>query len=364
MIRLACVPAVMALGATAMATACPPEESAAAEVAAQARRAAQAEAYAYLVAQHAAREEPTESVSMSQTTADGQKVIVVLEDGQVKSATLNGKGVPSNRVQMKGADVIVLGADGKEIARLKGMASQGSKRAVETFGAQAGQSSRAQSAMPGGKTMTWTMTEPATPPKVMMGVILDGVSGPLAEHFGLTDEDATLLTAVDADLPAGKAGLKAYDIIVAIDGKTPCPVGTFREVMSGKNPGDTVTLSVISKGVKRDVTVTLEKYDGARLKAKLPVPAMAPEAPEPPEPPEAPGAIDGSVKQLLRERLRGVEGLQGLRGQLFEGPEGNNLLVLPEQQRELDKKLGKMAERLEKLEEMLRRLIEEKAKQP
>lgn len=362
MIRLACVPAVMALGSVTMA--CPPEESAAAEAAAQARRAAHAEAYAHLVAQHSMREEPTESVSMSQTTADGQKVIVVIEDGQVKSATLNGKGVPPNRVTMKDEDVIVLGVDGKEIARLKGMASRGAKRSGQVFGGQGLQSSRAPSAAPSGKAMTWTMTEPSTPPKVMMGVILDGVSGPLAEHFGLTDEDATLLTAVDTDLPAGKAGLKAYDIIVAIDGKTPCPVGTFREVMSGKNPGDTVTLSVISKGVKRDVTVTLEKYDGARLKAKLPMPAMAPEAPEPPEPPEAPGAADGSVKQLLRERLRGMEGLQGLRGQLFEGPEGNNLLVLPEQQRELDKKLGKMAERLEKLEEMLRRLIEEKTKQP
>ncbi len=310
-----------------------------------------------LVAQHAvtAFGGLDDTVSFVTKSEDGRSIAIEMVDGKVQSAKVDGKAVPSERVKVDGSHIIVLDGDGKELTRLKNISS--TKGA--TWNAKAAKEKAAIATSRAPLAKAYTFSEPPVQPKVMVGVILDDLTGPLAEHFGLTEEEATLLTAVDSDLPAGKGGLKPYDIIVSIDGKSPCGVTAFREGMSKKNPGDTVTFGVISKGVKRNVTITLEKFDADRLKAKLPVPAMAPEAPEAPEPP---AGADLPGMNTLRDRLKGLEQLRGGgMGQIFEGPEGNSFMVLPEHQRELDKKLTKLSERLEKMEELLRKVLAEKA---
>src|SRR6266404_736593 len=51
-----------------------------------------------------------------------------------------------------------------------------------------------------------------------IGVSTIELTKQLAEYFGITDGRGVLVTSVSADSPAAKAGIKAGDVITAIDG--------------------------------------------------------------------------------------------------------------------------------------------------
>ena len=53
----------------------------------------------------------------------------------------------------------------------------------------------------------------------VFGLSYQEVSGQLARYFKVED-GGLLVTEVDADSPAGKAGLRAGDVIVKVDGRT------------------------------------------------------------------------------------------------------------------------------------------------
>ena len=77
--------------------------------------------------------------------------------------------------------------------------------------------------------------------------------------IGLPDPDATPTAELDlvlADSPAGEAGLKPGETIVAIDGK---PMADFDDVRSYLKPrgGEAVVLSLAGESGTRDVSVTL-----------------------------------------------------------------------------------------------------------
>ena len=79
--------------------------------------------------------------------------------------------------------------------------------------------------------------------------------------IGLPDPDTpaeTTLEVVLADSPAGDAGVKPGDRIVAIDGR---PMSDFEQVRSYVKPrgGEEVVLTLARAGAERDLTVTLGK---------------------------------------------------------------------------------------------------------
>jgi len=102
-------------------------------------------------------------------------------------------------------------------------------------------------------------------PKVMLGVNLGTPDESLAQQIGVNPEEATLISTITKDLPADKAGLQKYDVIVKIDGKTPAGESDVRKVLREKNPGDTVSFEVVRKGEHKTFSVNLEAYDAAKL---------------------------------------------------------------------------------------------------
>jgi membrane-associated protease RseP (regulator of RpoE activity) len=70
--------------------------------------------------------------------------------------------------------------------------------------------------------------------------------------------DGLTIAAVIAGSPADKAGLQRGDVIKSIDGTSVSNVQAVRSALTGKNPGDTVTVSITRNGNAQDVTVTLE----------------------------------------------------------------------------------------------------------
>jgi len=89
-----------------------------------------------------------------------------------------------------------------------------------------------------------------------LGVVLEGLSEQLGEYFGVKDGEGALITEVEEDSPAEKAGLKAGDVIVKIDGEEIEDPGDVVEVVMDKEEGDKVKINVLRN--KKKKTFTLE----------------------------------------------------------------------------------------------------------
>ncbi len=88
-----------------------------------------------------------------------------------------------------------------------------------------------------------------------IGVSTMQLNKQLAEYFGVSDGKGVLVTSVADDSPAAKAGIKAGDVITAIDGDKVEGSGDISRAINKKKDGD-VTLTVIRNKNQRSITVT------------------------------------------------------------------------------------------------------------
>ncbi len=102
-------------------------------------------------------------------------------------------------------------------------------------------------------------------PKVMLGIQLAPPGEALEIHLRLDPDSATMISQVYEGLAADEAGLEKYDIIVAINGDDEVGPQNVRTVLSEKEPGEEITLTIIHKGKKRKVHVELQAYDAQKL---------------------------------------------------------------------------------------------------
>lgn len=88
-----------------------------------------------------------------------------------------------------------------------------------------------------------------------IGVSTIQLTKQLAEYFGIADGKGVLVTAVTDDSPAAKAGVKAGDVITAIDGEAVDSPGDLARAINRKKEGD-VTLTVIRNKSQQTIRVT------------------------------------------------------------------------------------------------------------
>ena len=89
-----------------------------------------------------------------------------------------------------------------------------------------------------------------------IGVAVTQLTEQLAEYFGV--EGGILITFVRADSPASKAGLKAGDVIVEIDGAPARGVVGVIRAINEKNDGD-VTLKFVRDRKAQTISLTPQK---------------------------------------------------------------------------------------------------------
>jgi len=94
-----------------------------------------------------------------------------------------------------------------------------------------------------------------------IGAGLMPLSKQLAEYFGINEGRGLLINDVRPDSPAAKAGLKAGDVIVEIEGKEVKGMGDLMRAISEKKEGD-VTLTIVRDRTRQTVRVTPEKMKG------------------------------------------------------------------------------------------------------
>ena len=93
-------------------------------------------------------------------------------------------------------------------------------------------------------------------PRRQIGVSLIGMTKQMADNFGVAG--GAMISEVRENSPAAKAGLKAGDIIVEIDGKAVKGDGDVMRAMTEKKDGD-VSLTVVRSGSRQTIKVTPEE---------------------------------------------------------------------------------------------------------
>ena len=76
------------------------------------------------------------------------------------------------------------------------------------------------------------------------------------------DGKGMLIMEVLPDSAAAKAGIKAKDVVLKVDGTEPTSLQEFRAIFELKQPGDEVTLDILHDGKEKKVKVILGKMGG------------------------------------------------------------------------------------------------------
>lgn len=94
-----------------------------------------------------------------------------------------------------------------------------------------------------------------------IGVSTMSLTKQLADYFGIADGKGVLVTSVSDDGPAAKAGLRAGDVITAVDGEAVDSPGDISRVINGKKEGD-VTLTIVRNKSQQTIRVTPREGGG------------------------------------------------------------------------------------------------------
>jgi serine protease Do len=106
-----------------------------------------------------------------------------------------------------------------------------------------------------------------------LGVVIQPVDAALAKVLGLPKPSGALVSEVDPDSPAGKAGIQAGDVILSVDNVPIEQAHDLPRQIARRKPGTKVTLQVTGKKGQRTLTASLDE-----MKEESPR-AAAPEAP-------------------------------------------------------------------------------------
>jgi serine protease Do len=91
-----------------------------------------------------------------------------------------------------------------------------------------------------------------------MGIGISDVTPENEKFFNVSDATGAVVTQVEADSPAAKAGLKVGDVITKLDGQKVSDAGELQVEVGQKGPGTTIKLEVIRDGKNTTIPVTLE----------------------------------------------------------------------------------------------------------
>jgi serine protease Do len=101
-------------------------------------------------------------------------------------------------------------------------------------------------------------------PRSWLGVHIQPVTPGIADSLGLKQAEGALVAEPQPGSPAIKAGIKAGDVIVSLDGT---PVKNARELarkIAEMEPGSAVKLGIMRDGSEQTVTVTLAEMSAQR----------------------------------------------------------------------------------------------------
>jgi len=112
-----------------------------------------------------------------------------------------------------------------------------------------------------------------------IGVSTMELTKQLADYFGIAGGKGVLVTSVTDDGPAAKAGVRAGDVITAVDGEAVDSPGDISRAINRKKEGD-VTLTIIRNKSQQTIHVTPGEsrvrgtIDGAQIGRRIVIPRI------------------------------------------------------------------------------------------
>jgi hypothetical protein len=211
------------------------------------------------------------TMSLSSRDADGTSFEVRVDNGEVASLRINGEDVPADRARVTDGGVEVLDEKGAVIhrfaVRMGGMMAPAVQRPEV----------RARPEIPGGvQVQVFDDKEAPRAPKPpkraataagksMIGAGFGEVDEAVAHHLEVDPAKATMITSVLDEMPAKKAGLERFDVVVGIDGKQGAALDALRDAVAKAEPGTKMKLSVRRGGETKEIEIETVAFDAARL---------------------------------------------------------------------------------------------------
>lgn len=94
-----------------------------------------------------------------------------------------------------------------------------------------------------------------------MGVLIEDVKPENAKFFNLQQASGAVVSQVDPDTPAAKAGLKVGDVITGVNGQNVADASDLQARVTEMSPGTSIKLDVMRDGKSTTVPVTLGEYN-------------------------------------------------------------------------------------------------------
>ncbi len=97
-----------------------------------------------------------------------------------------------------------------------------------------------------------------------LGISMNDVTPDNARFFNLRDASGAIVSQVNPESPAAKAGLQTGDVIAQLNGKQIFNSSALQVDVSQMTPGTSITLGVLRDGRRLPINVTLAEYHGAK----------------------------------------------------------------------------------------------------
>jgi serine protease Do len=115
------------------------------------------------------------------------------------------------------------------------------------------------------KSVTPTLMKGGKISRGLLGVLIQEVDRDLARQFGLTEPKGALVSEVNKDSPADKAGIKPGDIIASFNRQKIQDTRQLRNLVAGTKPGATVEVVVIRDGKEKTLPVKIGELNAEQL---------------------------------------------------------------------------------------------------
>jgi C-terminal processing protease CtpA/Prc len=92
-----------------------------------------------------------------------------------------------------------------------------------------------------------------------IGVTLVEITPDLSAHYGAPREAGVVVSGVEPDTPAGRAGVQVGDVITSVDGKRVRWTGDVARAVRDKKGGETVDVEIVRDRAPRKMSITVEE---------------------------------------------------------------------------------------------------------